>query len=101
MPPSFPFSRENETPKRGYHPYTDDMRTRELVFFLCAVSFFFASIPGFSQSQSSPGQQQQVESHQKQARAYLNVNRIDLAATEFRAIVALEPNNTDAQGNLG
>jgi len=108
MPPSFPFSRENETAKCGYHPYTDDMRTREFVFSLCTVFFFFASTPGFSQSQSSPSQQQQVESHQKeveshqkQAQAYLKENRIDLAANEFRAIVALEPNNADAQGNLG
>jgi tetratricopeptide (TPR) repeat protein len=52
-------------------------------------------------SQTPPTHQQQIESHKAQAQAYLSQNRPDLAAGEFKAIVALEPNNADARGNLG
>jgi Tfp pilus assembly protein PilF len=52
-------------------------------------------------SQSSPSRQQQIESHNRQAAEYLKENRPDLAIPEFRAIVALDPNNVDARGNLG
>src|SRR6202451_1791433 len=54
-----------------------------------------------SYSQSSPSRQQQIESHNRQAAEYLKENRPDLAVPEFRAIVALDPNNVDARGNLG
>lgn len=37
----------------------------------------------------------------KQAQVYLSENRPDLAIAEFKAIVALEPKNADARGNLG
>jgi tetratricopeptide (TPR) repeat protein len=37
----------------------------------------------------------------KQAQVYLCDNRLDLAVTEFQAIVALDPKNADARGNLG
>jgi Tfp pilus assembly protein PilF len=52
-------------------------------------------------SQSDPGRQQQIESHNRQAAAYLKENRPDLAVPEFRAILALDPTNVDAHGNLG
>src|SRR5580704_5781992 len=52
-------------------------------------------------SQSSPSRQQQIESHNRQAAEYLKQNRPDLAVPEFKAIVALDPNNVDARGNLG
>ena len=56
-------------------------------------------LPGFSQS--DPGHQQQIESHNRKAAAYLKANRPDLAVPEFRAILALDPTNVDADGNLG
>jgi predicted Zn-dependent protease len=56
-------------------------------------------LPGFAQS--SPGRQQEIESHNHKAAEYLKHNRPDLAAPEFRAIVDLDPNNVDARGNLG
>ena len=56
-------------------------------------------LSGFSQS--GPGRQPQVELHNRKAAEYLKQNRPDLAAPEFRAIVALDPNNVDARGNLG
>ncbi len=52
-------------------------------------------------SQSSPSRQQQIESHSRQAAEYLKQNKPDLAVPEFRAIVALDPNDVDARGNLG
>jgi tetratricopeptide (TPR) repeat protein len=61
---------------------------------LCA-----ASLPCLSQSTSS--RQQQIETHRRQAAEYLKENRPDLAAPEFKALVALDPNDVDARGNLG
>jgi Tfp pilus assembly protein PilF len=57
------------------------------------------SVSGFTQS--SPTPQQQIESHNRNAAEYLKENRPDLAVPEFKAIVALDPNNVDAHGNLG
>jgi len=56
------------------------------------------SIPLYPQS---PEKQQEIESHLKQAQNDLRDNRPDLAIPEFKAIVALDPKNADAQGNLG
>jgi tetratricopeptide (TPR) repeat protein len=74
------------------------MSTKEIVvlpwLFLCV-----ALVPCFSQS--NPSRQQQIELHSRQAADYLKENRPDLAVPEFRAIIALDPNNVDARGNLG
>jgi tetratricopeptide (TPR) repeat protein len=74
------------------------MRAKEVVAVLWAV-FFLGLLSG--SSQSSPSRQQQIESHNRQAAEYLRENRPDLAVPEFRAIVAIDPNNVDARGNLG
>jgi tetratricopeptide (TPR) repeat protein len=58
-------------------------------------------IAGSSLAQSPPGRQQQIELHARQAGEFLKQNRPDLAIPEFNAILALDPNNVDAQGNLG
>ncbi len=42
-----------------------------------------------------------VQSHQQKAREYLQQKKPALAIPEFAAIVAAEPNNLDAQANLG
>ena len=55
----------------------------------------------FCLSQSSPGHEQQMKAHSRKAAEYLHANQPDLAASEFRAIIALDPNNVDAHGNLG
>ncbi len=57
------------------------------------------SLLAFSQSSSS--RQQQIESHSHRAAEFLKENRSDLAIPEFNAIIALDPNNVDAHGNLG
>lgn len=51
--------------------------------------------------QTPPPRQQQIESHMKQAQAYLRDNKPDLAIAEFKAVVALDPKNVDARGNIG
>ncbi len=49
----------------------------------------------------SASREQTIESHNRKAAEYLMQSRSDLAANEFRAIIALDPNNVDARGNLG
>jgi tetratricopeptide (TPR) repeat protein len=74
------------------------MRTKQVValfwVFLC-----LGSLACFSQS--NPGRKEQIESHNRQAAEYLKQSRPDLAVPEFKAIVALDPSNVDALGNLG
>jgi tetratricopeptide (TPR) repeat protein len=74
------------------------MRTKE-VFALSWAVLCLGLLSGFSQS--SPERQQQIESHNHKAAEYLKENRPDLAVPEFKAIIALDPNNIDARGNLG
>jgi predicted Zn-dependent protease len=71
---------------------------KQIVVLLWVV-LFVALQPSYSQS--IPSRQQQIETHSHQAAEYLHENRPDLAVPEFRAIVALDPNNVDAHGNLG
>jgi tetratricopeptide (TPR) repeat protein len=61
--------------------------------------FFGPAVLSFAQSDSS--RQQQIESHLSQAREYLKDKRPDLAANEYGAVLALDPDSVDAHGNLG
>jgi tetratricopeptide (TPR) repeat protein len=70
----------------------------QIVVVSC-VGLLITVLPSYSQS--TPSRQQQIEAHNHQAAEYLHENRPDLAVPEFRAIVALDPNNVDAHGNLG
>jgi len=81
-----------------YSPYTSGMRTGQAIVSLLAALCVLA-IPCFSQT--SPDRRQQIESHMRQAQVYLQQNKPELAAAEYRAIVALDPKNVDARGNLG
>jgi tetratricopeptide (TPR) repeat protein len=74
------------------------MRTIDVVV-LSWVVLFLGLLTCFSQS--NPGRQQQIESHTRKAAEYLKENRPDLAVPEFRAIIAIDPKNVDAHGNLG
>src|SRR5205823_6994698 len=69
------------------------------VISLGPAAVFLAALSAFCQT--NPSQQQQIETHSRQAQEYLKNNRPDLAAQEFSAIVALDPNNLEARGNLG
>jgi len=75
------------------------MSLKSAVRLLVFISFFLFSFR--SLGQSTPSHQQQIESHKRQAQAFLRENRPDLAIPEFRAIVDLDQNNVDALGNLG
>jgi len=74
------------------------MNTKRL--FVMVVVLLCAGVPACF-SQSAPSTEQQIRSHSQQAQQYLKENKPDLAIPEFKALVALEPNNVDAQGNLG
>jgi tetratricopeptide (TPR) repeat protein len=64
-----------------------------------AILLFLGSLQ--SDGHSGASRQQQIEAHNRQAQQYLKENRADLASAELRAIIALDPNNVDARGNLG
>jgi Flp pilus assembly protein TadD len=74
------------------------MRTKQVAVLLGEV-FVLGLLSGFTQS--NPTSEQQIESHNRKAAEYLKENRPDLAVPEFKAIVALDPNNVEARGNLG
>jgi tetratricopeptide (TPR) repeat protein len=50
---------------------------------------------------SDASSSQEARTHQQKADQYLHEKRPDLAIPEFAAVVAAEPNNIDAQANLG
>lgn len=64
-----------------------------------AIGVFLGALSCLAQSATS--QQQQIELHSRQAQEFLRTNRPELAAREYSAILALDPNNVDARGNLG
>jgi len=74
------------------------MRRRELAVPLGAVLLI---APLLYARQSTSANQQQIETHAHNAQEYLKTNNLGMAATEFAAIVALDPNNVDARANLG
>jgi tetratricopeptide (TPR) repeat protein len=74
------------------------MKIKRIVAFL-GLLLSIAAIPSFSQTE--PSRQQQLEEHKRKAREYLKENKPELAIPELRAIVALDPKDGDALGNLG
>jgi tetratricopeptide (TPR) repeat protein len=70
-----------------------------IIGFLCGTFFVARPLAGSSQEKETRGQQ--IESHRQKAAEALQANRTDVAASEFRAILAIDPNNVDAHGNLG
>jgi Tfp pilus assembly protein PilF len=73
------------------------MRIKAVISLLGIVVF----AGSLSYAQSGPRRQQQIESHSKRAAEFLKENKLDLAESEFKAILALDPKNVDARGNLG
>lgn len=69
-----------------------------------AVFFALLLLPAASLvsfEQTIPNKQTEIEQHQRLAQQYLREQRPDLAIPELQALVALDPDNTNAQGNLG
>lgn len=52
-------------------------------------------------AQDASDTQQQIADHSRKAQQYLQEKRPNLAIPELQALVALDPNNADARGNLG
>jgi len=73
----------------------------KLVGSACCAVLLSVAAPCFSQPPEGAGQQQNVVAHDRKAREFLAAKRPDLAAREYEAIIALDPKNADAQGNLG
>jgi Tfp pilus assembly protein PilF len=75
------------------------MRTKRTIRLLRALFFFVASFHCLAQSAAS--RSGQIAAHTHQAQEFLKQSRPDLAIPEFRAVVAFDPHNVDARGNLG
>jgi len=58
-------------------------------------------VSALSYSQTAADQQQEIQTHIRQAQAYLNDKKPDLAIAEYNAVLASDPNNLDASANLG
>ena len=56
---------------------------------------------GSAGAQSGVSKAQQIQAHEQRAHELLSQKKPALAAKEFAAVVALDPNNIDAQANLG
>jgi Tfp pilus assembly protein PilF len=66
---------------------------------LLALLFFPAIvIPSAAQT---PDTKNQIEMHSRLAQQYLSQRRPDLAIPELEKVIALDPKNSDSQGNLG
>lgn len=73
------------------------MCTKSKVVVLLALSL--AALPSFSQGALI--RQQQLAMHSRQAQEYLREHRPEQAAHEFQAVIALDPKDVEARGNLG
>ncbi len=58
-------------------------------------------IAGAALCQSSGGQPNAIQSHARQAQLYLQNKQPDLAIKEYKAILAIDPDNLDARANIG
>ena len=70
---------------------------KEAVTLFCVALFLLSS----AWAQSKPTSQQEIDSHKHRAAEFLKEKKLDLAASEFRAILAIDPKDVDARGNLG
>lgn len=67
--------------------------------FIAAVAALLGAACCFAQS--SPDKQQEEAAHLRKADEYIRARQPDMAIPELRAVVAIDPANVDAQGNLG
>ena len=69
------------------------LRVASAAFLLTNATSLFA--------QASADSAQKVSDHLQKAQNYLRQNRTDLAIPEYQAVVGLDPENVETQGNLG
>jgi tetratricopeptide (TPR) repeat protein len=97
MPPSSALRGKNERYVFVW-PYNRDMSAKAVVVLCCLFVFLGLAL---ALPQTDTGRQQEIEKHGRQAAEYLKESKLDLAAAEFKAILAIDPKNVDARGNLG
>lgn len=73
------------------------MSAKSVLFTL----LFIVATSSSSICQTGLSKQEQINQHTQLAQQYLKQQRPDLAISELQTLVALEPENPDAQGNLG
>ena len=69
------------------------------VAVLCCLLLWVGVVQGTCQAKSN--REKEIEAHSQKVAEYLQNNRPDLAMPELRAILAIDPNNVNAHGNLG
>jgi Flp pilus assembly protein TadD len=74
------------------------MRMYSAIFMAASVALLGAAC---CFSQPSPDRQQEEATHLSKANAYIRARQPDMAIPELQAVVAIDPANVDAQGNLG
>jgi Tfp pilus assembly protein PilF len=68
---------------------------------LASAGFVLLLCATLSLSQAAEGKQQEFAAHMQKAHGYLDEKQPALAIPEFQAAVAIDPENVDAQANLG
>ena len=77
-----------------------DVIAMSIKSLLFAMSLL-AAISDVSVCQTTPSKQDEINLHSRMAQQYLQEQRPDLAIPELQKLVALDPDNVDAHGNLG
>ena len=70
---------------------------RKEVVALCSAML----IASLSLAQSPQSAQAQIQEHKRLAAEYLQEKKLDLAASEFRSVLAISPHDAESRGNLG
>jgi tetratricopeptide (TPR) repeat protein len=73
------------------------MIARAVLAALCLSPFLLVSSPG----QEPQSKQEQIQQHERMAQQYLSEQKPELAIPELEKIAALDPNNVEAEANLG
>ncbi len=71
--------------------------SERFLWLICLL--LWCAFLGAAQTENS--QSEAIKSHLRQAQLYLKSQRPDLAITEYRAALAIDPNSVDAQANIG
>jgi cytochrome c-type biogenesis protein CcmH/NrfG len=66
---------------------------------ISSALLFLVSVGSYCQAAAD--KQQEIQTHVRQAQAYLNDKKPDLAIAEYNAVLASDPNNLDARANVG
>ena len=68
---------------------------------IVSALLLLSAVPTASAGQTSPNPKEQISQDEQKAQQYLREKRPDLAITELKKIVSLDPNNLEDRANLG